>query len=434
MRRLAALPLALFLLAPALGGQQQPSFRSSTTLVQVDVIVRGKKGFVADLRRGDFQVFEDGVPQRIDLFYLVADPGMDAESPWTPEPAAPGAPPPDGQAGVPAGRVFVLVFDQPHLAFGNGRRAREAALAFLLHRFRPGDIGGVVVGRSMVNRRLTSDRSELVAAVRAVEPGYNAIAWNKEYFQEWPRFRDAYELFAVWRRDPTMTDVAVSRALAENGSASTSTEAAARIVDPTASTAGLDRGEATTQRVQAKAQSGVDEIRQSTHESLETLKTLLAGLSRLEGRKTVVVLSDGFVVEEALAPLREVEAAAARSDVRIYAIDTRSLGIGTADNDIITPVQPEADYAPHSNPDIVFDGLSDLTTATGGYAVSRRNDLVDAIAGIDRDTSSYYVLGYSPPAGKDDGRFRKIEVRVTRPGAQVRARRGYVAAATPRVP
>jgi VWFA-related protein len=433
MRYTLTLSLALVLLASSLGGQQQPSFRSSTTLVQVDVIVRAKKGFVADLRRDDFQVLEDGVPQRIDLFYLVADPDIDAESPWTPDAAAASDPPAAGQGGVPAGRVFVFVFDQPHLAFGNGRRARDAALAFLRDRFRPGDIGGVVVGRSMVNRRLTSDRSELVAAVRAVEPGYNAIALNKEYFQEWPRFRDAYELFSVWRRDPTMIDVAVSRALAENGSGSTSAEAAARIVDPTSSTIDLDRREATAQRLQAKAQSGVDELRHSTRESLEILKTLLAGLARIEGRKTVLVLSDGFVVEEALAPLREVEAAAARSDVRIYAIDTRSMGLGTVDNDVITATQPEADYAPHTNPDIVFDGLSDLASATGGYAVSRRNDLLETIAAIDRDTSSYYVLGYRSSQSKEDGRFRKIEVRVARPGVGVRARRGYVAG-TPKMP
>jgi Ca-activated chloride channel family protein len=67
MRHLLALSLAIVLLAPSIGGQQ-PSFRSSTTLVQVDVIARGKKGFIADLRREDFTVLEDGVPQRIAFF------------------------------------------------------------------------------------------------------------------------------------------------------------------------------------------------------------------------------------------------------------------------------------------------------------------------------------------------------------------------------
>jgi VWFA-related protein len=430
MRPLLCLALALLSLAPSLGGQQQPSFRSSTTLVQVDVIVRGKKGFVADLRRADFQVLEDGVPQRIDQFYLVADPEMDPETAWTPDPPAAGDPDPAEVGTVAGRRVFVLVFDQPHLAFGNGRRAREAALAFLRDQFRPGDVGGVVVGRAMANRRLTSDRSELVAAARAVQPSADAIALNVEYYQDWPRFRDAFELFSVWGRDADITDVVVARALAEGGTGFTPSEAAARVVDPTTTSADLERREATAQQVVAKAQRGVDEFRRTTRDTLDILKTLTAGLAKIEGRKTVVVLSDGFVVEEALAPLREVEAAAARSDVRIYAIDTRGLGAGTVDGDIVTRVQPEAVGSPRT-PDIVFDGLADLAGATGGYAVSRRNDLLEAIAGIDRDTSSYYVLGYRP-SQSNDGRFRRLEVRVARPGVEVRARRGYVAGTTPR--
>jgi VWFA-related protein len=424
MRRLGTLCLVLLLLAPALGGQQ-PSFRSSTTLVQVDVIVRAKKGFVADLRKEDFQVTEDGVPQRIDQFYLVADPELDAEVPWTPDPPA-GAEAQTTAGGTPGRRVFVFVFDQPHLAFGNGRRAREAALAFLRDQFRTGDVGGVVVGRAMANRRLTSDRSELVAAVRAVQPAKDAIALNAEYHQEWPRFRDAYELFSVAGRDSDITDVVVARALAELGSNQSQADTTARITDPTATSADFERREATAQRVVAKAQRGVDEFRRTTRETLDILKTLMAGLAKIEGRKTVVILSDGFVVEEALAPLREVEAAAARSDARIYAIDARGLGEGTVDGDIVSNLQPEAIGSPKT-PDIVFDGLSELAGATGGYAVSRRNDLLDALVGIDHDTSSYYVLGYRPARSKDDGRFRKIEVRVTRPGVQIRARRGYVA-------
>jgi VWFA-related protein len=426
MRHLLALSLAIVLLAPSIGGQQ-PSFRSSTTLVQVDVIARGKKGFIADLRREDFTVLEDGVPQRIDQFYLVADRDLDAETPWTPDPAAAGDQPADSDT-TPGRRVFVFVFDQPHPAFGNGRRARDAALAFLREQFRAGDVGGVVVGRAMANRRLTSDRSELVAAVRAVPPAKDAIALNQEYYQDWPRFRDAYEIFSVWSRDTAIADVVVARALAEGGTGFTAAEASARISDPTSTPADLERREATTQRVVAKAQRGVDEFRRTTRETLDILKTLMAGLAKIEGRKTVVVLSDGFVVEEALAPLRELEGAAARSDVRVYAIDTRGLGEGTVDGDITTALQPEAIGAPKS-PDIVFDGLSELAGATGGYAVSRRNDLLEAIAGINRDTSSYYVIGYRPAQSKEDGRFRKIEVRVKRAGVEIRARRGYLAGA-----
>jgi hypothetical protein len=81
------------------------------------------------------------------------------------------------------------------------------------------------------------------------------------------------------------------------------------------------------------------------------------------------------------------------------------------------------------------DSLRSLAEETGGFAVVNQNDFNDAFDRLVRDNSSYYVLGYNPANDKRDGKFRKIEVRLTRPGLMVRARRGYVAprgrAATP---
>jgi VWFA-related protein len=417
---------ALYAIGPDQAAQTQaPSFRSGTTLVQVDVIVRGRgRHFVTDLRKADFQVLEDGVPQRIDQFYLVADQEMDAEFPWTQDSPKDGAKAEPVPVSSPEQRVFVLAFDQPHLAFGNGRRAREAALTFLRGQLRPGDLAGVVVGNRMTNRRLTSDRSELVSAVNGVEMNPDAMALYSEYFREWPRFRDLAELWDVWRGDASIKQGVVARALSEGGLASS--QDLGKAADVVTTTGDNEAREATDQRVSAKAQRGVDEFRRATNETITMLSTLTRGLARMPGRKTVILLSDGFVVEEAWAPLRDVEAAAARADVRIYAIDTRGLNNETLDGDIVTKTQPEA-IGTMRSPDIAYDGLAELTTATGGYAVMRRNDMADVLSDIDRDTSSYYVIGYRPTQSTADGKFRKIEVKVARKGVEVRARKGYVA-------
>ena len=68
-----------------------------------------------------------------------------------------------------------------------------------------------------------------------------------------------------------------------------------------------------------------------------------------------------------------------------------------------------------------------LSDETGGFATVNTNDIDGAFRRVVDENSSYYVLGYYPANDRRDGRFRKIEVRVNKPGLTVRARRGYVA-------
>src|SRR5205807_6199286 len=72
------------------------------------------------------------------------------------------------------------------------------------------------------------------------------------------------------------------------------------------------------------------------------------------------------------------------------------------------------------------DSLRVLSEETGGFAVVNKNDYATAYQRIVEDNSSYYVLAYYPPDARP-GRLHKIDVRVTRPGLTVRARKGYVA-------
>jgi hypothetical protein len=73
------------------------------------------------------------------------------------------------------------------------------------------------------------------------------------------------------------------------------------------------------------------------------------------------------------------------------------------------------------------DSLRSLADQTGGFALLNTNDFRGGFDRIQRDNSTYYLIGYYSSNERRDGRYRKLTVRVKRPGLQVRARRGYVA-------
>jgi hypothetical protein len=76
-------------------------------------------------------------------------------------------------------------------------------------------------------------------------------------------------------------------------------------------------------------------------------------------------------------------------------------------------------------------GLARLAGDTGGFLVEETNDLASAFRRIDEDNRFHYLLTYSPKNAVFDGKFRAIQVKVRRPGAQVFARKGYRAIRTP---
>lgn len=71
------------------------------------------------------------------------------------------------------------------------------------------------------------------------------------------------------------------------------------------------------------------------------------------------------------------------------------------------------------------DRLMEMARNTGGTAVGNRNDLVQGVIDVSREFEAYYLLGYASDNQKADGLLRRIEVRVNRPGVQVKARQGY---------
>ncbi len=396
----------------------QPRFRAGTTLVTVDAIVRDRDGrFVADLTPDEFEVLEDGKPQAIESFYVVTGGEVRAASapaavppPASPRRVSPPAPP-------QVQRVFVLLFDQQHMAPGGFKRAQQAAASFLETDFQTGDVGGVVGGGTMVGHRLTSSREEIQAAVRSLQPSGDTRARQFDML-EWPRVTES-ELAQIAEGNREILRQLIERAKADLGP---DTKLTSSMVE---------------QMVMQKVGRVLRELQVAAQHTIRTLDALVDGLAAVPGRKTVVLLSDGFHYTE-WSDMRQITERAARAAVRIYALDTRGLNRGSASSDIFD-MPPHAAVNPAGDPvqfDMHLDAPNMLSVDTGGYLIHNENNFTKALDEIAADTSSYYVLGYAPTNSTFDGKFRRIAVRVKRPGLTVRARKGYLAtpglaAATP---
>jgi len=151
--------------------------------------------------------------------------------------------------------------------------------------------------------------------------------------------------------------------------------------------------------------------------TVQGLLSMVLGLRRIEGRKTAVFFSEGL----AGGPLLQALVGQAnRNNVAFYTVDARGLrpAAALAGDDPSQPPVLEAGSAP---------ALEALAAATGGVAAAGTNDLRAPLRQAVEDAAAYFLLSYSPRNTHWDGRFRRIEIRVKRPGVQVQARSGYFA-------
>jgi len=382
---------------------QPPTFRAAADIVEVDVVVQDKSGrFIGDLTARDFTLREEGAPQQIDLFYIV-----NGSTRLSPPSAGDGVRP---AAMRSAPRVFIAFFDDQHLTPAGFKRVQAAATELFSKHFKDGDVGGVVVNQAMVNNRLTTVREELIKAVRDAKTSARS---NTRLFEErtWPRLTDVESVRITIDNDQSVFQSAYQRACAE---------------DPSACNA-LD----VPLLIREKAGRMTDAVRASTRLTLQNLAAVMNGLSRMDGRKTVLLLSEGFLAEESWPLVEQTVGLAARANARLYTLDARGLDRhGMSDH--LTGVDPGTDdvWARLLNQfDMSGDSMNSLGADTGGFVVRNQNTFDKAVEQIVADASTYYVLGYRP-ATAPDGRFRKLSVTVNRPGVITRARRGYVA--TPR--
>lgn len=385
-------------------GTTQGTFRATTNLVEVDVIVHDGDGrFVPGLVAEDLALFEDGKRQTIQQFYMVShDPAMRGS-------VARGGGGPVSEDR--AHRVFVVVFDEAHLANDSLMRVKKGGEQFLQTQFGPGDLGGVFAENQMFRGKLTTSKAELLAGIQAVKPGFENRQAILGPFREFPRIPSeidaariadgARELVEQLGQQACRDDAFLCQ---ENG--------------------GLNQVE---NLIQNKARLYIRQARVMTSRTLQNLQNVISSLRTIPGRKTIVFLSEGFYVEESRGALQTLAGHAARAGTAIYSIDGRGLINGSS----ALPDVDRPEMSRSTTFDTAEDGPTILTSGTGGFRVHHIDDISRAFGLVARDTSTYYVIGYQPTNANMDGKYRKIEVKAKASGLNIRARKGYAATPLP---
>ena len=381
-------------------------FRSSTSLVEVDVVVKDGDGrFVSGLTADDFEVLEEGTPQAIQHFYLVTE----SPTPRTELQDAAVLPRSPDQTGR---RVFLLVFDIEHLSAQAVLRLKHDAAGFINDHFRAADLGGVYVNGGLWRNRLTNDRQELLDGIRALTPSLETAARRLTALAAFPRIPGEFDAQRIERGDSRRAnELAVENCTSE----------------PLACAQEGGR-EYIEERIELKARTYVQEARRAASSTLDLLAHATRNLARLEGRKTVVLMSEGFYFDDLRAQLPQIAGHAARAGIAIYTLNAR--GTAGAAGRIMPDASVERGTVSTFG-ETSQDGLDLLAAETGAVAFRNTDNYRAALDAVASDTSTYYVLAYSPANGVLDGRFRRIELRTKWGGVQVRARRGYVATPLP---
>jgi VWFA-related protein len=425
----------------AVSQEQDEVIRVRSNEVRLDVVVKDKKGRpIRDLKAADFEILEDGVPQKVESFRFVSrettavnseskdGKSRDVPSTTTPVP---------GRRSTPT--VTALVFDR--LSPEARALARKAGLAYAQEGIATGGFTGVFgIDQALRTVQNFTDDPQLVKD--AVESVTGTAISN--YNSNAGKMRDNVERSAVLE----------SQIAAATGSASA---AGAAQDSAGAAAASADAGQASIQQKFLEMETQMldhYERLERDQQGFATINSLLAVISpmqNLPGRKTIIFFSEGLKLPPSVVQkFPSVINAANRANVSIYSIDAAGLRTEAGTTEAARELNSIAGASmaqqgrgsergangPYlrgleRNEDLLrFDprsGLGSLSDQTGGFLIHDTNDLVSGIHRIDDDMNGYYFLTYVPQNKEYDGRFRRISVKVARSNVEVQSRQGYYA-------
>ena len=367
---------------------QQPQYRVRVTseLVLVNVVVRDKKGnLVRDLKKDDFTLLEDGKRQAISTFDFE---NVDALQTAAAEKTVSGTAP-DGSVLKPADkpvldardrRLMLLFFDFSGMEPEEIERSVDAAKKFVNTRMQPADLLALVSLATNMRMDLdfTDNKERVLAAL------------------------NAYTSSQGQGFDNGLTGS--SEGAAETGGAFTAD-------DTDYNTFNADR-------------------------KLLALQAIMQSLGKISQKKAIIYFSNGISQNgvDNQSALRAATASAVKANVSIYPVDIRGLQAfppgGEAQNASLhgqSAYNGAAVLNDLSSNAATQDTLSTLASDTGGKAFFDSNDLGAVFSQVQKDSSAYYVLGFTSTNALKDGHFRHLKVQVNRPDLTLDYRSGYYA-------
>src|SRR5438093_10755863 len=204
--------------------------------------------------------------------------------------------------------------------------------------------------------------------------------------------------------------------------------------------------DASTSSADEAAQTGIDDSVDQSAQELDTfnndvrlraLKTLAEALQPIQQKKAIIYFSSGMQRSgtDNQVELRAAVNAAVRANVAIYPVDSRGLqavvpggGAGERSRGGIGAFSGSAAADQFGQLAAQQETRTSLASDTGGKAFTDTNDFGEAFTRVERDISSYYILGFSSTNANKDGRFRRLTVRLrSRSNLRVEAKDGYYA-------
>ena len=416
MNLIRATALLVLVAAPLVAQQTQPAPEMpklvesiEVKLINVDVVVTDKKGnTINGLTKDDFELHENGIPKVISNFYEVQGKKAANIAIEPPPVGAKPAPAPQEEISENLRRRIILYIDNLSLAPFNRNRVFKEMKTFITNVMRPGD--------------------EAMVAT----------------------FNRSMKIRASFTRDPVLIQQTLDT-IAGESALGVANRSEKRDVE------GRINDAQTYDDALASARSYAQSVEHDLRQSVESLNGLMTTLAGVEGKKILVLTTEGFQIQpgremfylidevgrekgwtaggtmlegmsfDASSLIQSVARTANANGITMYAL--HAAGLGANENSTAERQRPIPYSVTETAVSNSTESLKLLADMTGGLAATNTNNFARAFLNIQRDLDSYYSLGYRAGTERVD-RQRSLQVRVKNKNYVVRSRQTFVEKST----